>query len=654
MSTSPLKFAKEYAELQSELAIPSAPDLKLLALTEFWGKLKPHASEPAYSNTYVAEFLSHIIKWTSDASLTDCSIDELKRIATVIEEFGEYVKSDSQESLALKLRLVRFRLASLLCYVGDFAAALPVCAWLAGISDLPDEFGDIPPGTDAFHGLRDLSEQYLSVNPKIGGILKDIFDRWVAERSCVNDDRIWCLFVEKDQFGNNGRGRLRLLRGSVESNSNSEHQKKVDTLTFDNQVKTPDDPFVGAAYTAFSAVRQYLTMTQGRRVESAIYNARFSVVDSKQIFTGDSIGLACGLVTYTQLMCKEVMRHERFITSEVAITGSLDQEGQLLAVSTESLSEKVRRAFFSPIKTLVIPEDSLLNAREHLDKLVARYPRRDLQLIGHSSLSKVIEDLNIVRAEKVCPSQFVARKVVHYSRMTKIQVPLLMVLIAVMLAVLFPNSTPWFDDNPKYVRLTGAGFEVLNADSVRLWNKTVDCNALDAGTQWNIGNIDEDQENEIIIVPRAPDTEICTSQSKLYVYDNTGDLLFIRDCVIPSYTLMDAEGENDLRWIPGECDIMMKDSVPIIVTRVLRSHPARVHIRFWTALGDSLGSYINCGYPGRSGIFNPGNRSQRFFSIVVNNLMGCIGLVVLSVDSCSGISPPVSSSGKQIAYSIFI
>ena len=131
---------------------------------------------------------------------------------------------------------------------------------------------------------------------------------------------------------------------------------RTDEITFENQIKTPDDPFVGVAYDALQAVRRTFKVAGLKLQGSSFYHAHFSIADSGQTFSGDSIGLAFALLTYTQLLRPEALRLDRFLSGEVAFTGGVDADGRLTAVNDETLGAKVERAFFSPLKYVILPE----------------------------------------------------------------------------------------------------------------------------------------------------------------------------------------------------------------------------------------------------------------------------------------------------------
>ncbi len=662
MKTSPLQFAKEFARLKSDLSRLSVPDLQLLRLIEFWPQLESHVDDVGY-HTYVDEYIPLFCRLVTEQALFDLSIGDLAQIRDTLNILAKSANDDAGRGrIDRKLRLVTFRLAVVLFYVGDIEQAIPLCAELCGEKDFATPDTAEEEGLDAFDTLRVLADKYNNDHPDVGQVLKDIFERWEAERACVHNDRAWCLFVEKNQGGGGTRGRLRQLQGTVEiRRPTKKGDEDPDTVTFDNQIRTPDDPFVGVTYDSLKAVRNFLPATRFAGKPVGPYHSFFTVVDSQGTFTGDSIGLATGLITYAQLLKPEIMRQEKFIASEVAFTGGLDTKGRLLPINKGTLAPKIERAFFSPLKYLVLAEECLPDAGPHLAQLSGQYPRRNLILIGHQRLNNVIENHNIIRSEKVCMGAFITRKAAKYSRGAKVQVPLLAALLWALLAVLFPKVfNPWFDHNPVYVQASNTGFTVSNADSVYLWSVTYECGNIDPLSRFSVCDLNNDGDNEVLLVPEALDNELCESSAHLYAYDQKGSLLFKKECAIPGEYPGDTLPSHAYNISAAETKTI--EGRTIIMTQAYHSHPARSHLRFRDSTGAMLGWFINPGHMGAYGHNFACDGKSRFLFLGYNNPMACVSLFVLDPDSSYGVAPPYDfpegasehiKRGNQICYILF-
>ncbi|MCD6162733.1 MAG: hypothetical protein J7K40_10020 [candidate division Zixibacteria bacterium] len=624
---------------------------------EFWPKFESSATNPSYQS-YFDEYIPVYNNLVSEQTLSDFTIEELSDLRQILLKIDKLQPNASgYKWIDQKLRLVSFKLASTLFYVGDIENAIPVCCMLGGIDEsITPPYDNILAGLEAYDSLRVLAEFYKATQPLLATVLQDIYQRWEAQRACVNDDKTLCLFVEKNHEGKAARGSLKALSGIVELR---EINDETDTVAFDNQVKTPDDPFIGVAYDSLKAVREILKKTGFNSKSARSYRAHFSIENSQQTFTGDSIGLAMGLIAYTQLIKTEITRQDRFIANEIALTSSIDSEGNLLPVNMESLKLKVERAFYSAVKYLVVPEECYLDSKKHIDKLSETYPRRKLQLIAHSHLVDIIDDLNVLRSEKVCMSQYITKKVVKYTRAAKIQIPILLALLYFIICLIFPKAWVGFDWNPEYLQATESGFEVMNSDSVSLWSKKYNYEINTEKSKFEIGDLNKDGKNEIGFLPQTLNPS--DVNVNLFVYNHTGDLMFRRHCVILGEYPGDISLE--LAYYSTYLSFAEIEGNNYIISKIGRSYPAREHIKLWNTEGEMLGWYVNAGYCGSrlvQGCVTVNDDVLLFLN--TNNRMKQACIFALPIDSCCGVSPPYTDPdldlenvkrGNQLAYVLF-
>ena len=437
------------------------------------------------------------------------------------------------------------------------------------------------------------------------------------------------------------RGRLKLLQGDVEVAGN---HSATDKVTFADIVVAPDDPLIGGAYRSLESVRLLLQREGMSHLAKKRFNANFRISGTDHRLTGESMGLAFALVAYTQLLKSEAHRVERFNSAEVAVTGILDDKGTLQPVNDATLAVKVSRTFFSHIRYLVVPESNLETARQEISRLQAEYPRRQLLLVGVRSLADVVTDLNIIRSERVCIGQWVGKQAAKYSRMTKVQVPMLAVLAYLMLCLIYPNAWIFFDDNPAFVRpvIESGTIEVFNADSTRLWKyqfpNVFNGNFAETQIQTMMmaTDMDRDGDNEVLAI--ALNENDVEENAWLYVFGKEGNFLFRRYLAFPN----EYPGDTDSTTYHGFaiCPVRLKDTTYIltIATQIL---PARCHIRLWDANGDSLFWYIQAGgaqFRMTRDIDLDGSEEMIFSAF--NNRLGCATFFALNLSTKSGCSPP--------------
>lgn len=661
MGRSILEFARDFETLKGRLKKQQSSGYRLLLLNHNWSMLRDRLNDPKY-RTFVVEYATLLLDNLKAPHLTDLLLPELTNLMDVVSSLAAVaVNAERVAELQSKTTLIAREAAVKSFYAGDIKCGLKMLAEvldtpLPELKKLPDDnlYSEIELLQFAHAELSQSSEAlYQTVG--------EIVSEWEAALLELSVSSAYCLFVELDSGSELGLGRLLKLYGSIKVRTES---IKNDEVTFENQLVSFDDPFTGTIYNSLKAVRAVIDKSSPGNSGKSYYEGRYRVKNCyKELFAGDSIGLASGLIGYTQLLEPLLLRYERFITAEAAFTGGLDENGRLLPVNQKTLPQKIERAFFSHIKYLVLPESNAETAREYVAVLQRKYPRRKLHLIGAESLSDTIENHNIIRPEKVWLGQFVARRVYKYSRATKVQVPLLLVLLYLLASVIYPKAWIGFDWNPEYVRITEKGFEALNADSLFLWSVEFDCGSLSQSSQFDVGDIDADDKNEIAFIP-ASESSACSSRAILHVYNDNGEVLWQRDCVILNEYPGDSTREQI--YTPSGVHVVTVDKRQVIITGVNRSTPARQHIKIWSSEGKLEGSYVNSGFASfaMTKDIDRDGKEEILFKGYNNRIdsSGCTVLFAFPAKSCKGVSPPYGNKelnlsnvqkGSQLRYIAF-
>jgi len=643
MSLSPLQFAREFERLKSSIVAGIADDVGLLELIGFWKELEPVLNKPTFAS-YRREYVQLIESFLSESSVEDLPIESLRQLLSIVTELE---LPDCDE-------IVRYRLAQVFCYVGEFETALSI---LSSTSDQKVQSNELGEDIDSLRdreGLQILCQRLKAADSPAGAVFQDILDDWTRLSEELGHDRAYCLFVETGGQTDSRYGRLRLLKGSAELFGRS---AATDEITFDNQIKTPDDPFIGSSYNALKSLRELFVTLGDKEKGVRYYHTHFNIVDSGQTFTGDSIGLGAAAVTFAGLMKSEIIRHERLVSQEVAFTGGVDDSGRITAVNEKTLRQKIVRTFFSHIRFLVLPKANLRAAEGVVKELEGQYPRRTLHLIAYERLADVLDDKNVIRSEKVCIGQYVARKAAHVSRMTRLQVPILLALLYVLVSLIYPKAWIGFDRNPKYVHQTETGFVALNADSVALWEKEFGCDVVMSLAR-QVGDINGDGKNEVAVVPQT--NAACSCHVNLFVYEGGGNLLFRGDCSIQGEYPGDTTRFQS--YSTRELMFIRHDDTVFILTSLTQDEPSRTHYKFWNPDGALRGWYVVAGSVWCWPKLNARGSCQELLFYGANNRLSSACVFVLPVDTMYGVSPPYSDSdydltwvkpGNQLKYIFF-
>ncbi len=688
MTKSPLQLARDFARLQSHLSTCPAGDQRLLALLEFWPEIQEYSGDEAYQS-YFDQYLPLLARMLDRAILADLTIVELKRLQQMLDESGNRSACG----------MVGRELAKMYFYVGGIEEGLHVLESPSPLAPLPEgeeknesgadvvlespspltplpegegknesgadavspsPLAPLPEGegknnaqtltavgnlvqgieaTNEYVAFQAVCVRATEINHPLAQALNEILTEWQGEREASYHDRAKCLFVERGEDGKNTRGRMRTLNGKVELFGKS---APTDEITFENAIKTPDDPFVGVAYDAFAAVRNIFSASGLRNQGSHYYHAHFNIEDSGQTFTGDSIGLAFGLLAYTQLLRPEALRLDRLVSGEVAFTGGVDRDGNLTAINDDTVPQKIERAFFSPVKYIVLPEASGLPSQAASGQTAhLKFPRRNLHLISARRIEDVVDDHNIIRSEKVCIGEFVAKRAAKYGKMTKVQVPLFLVLAYLLVCLIYPKAWVGFDWEPASVKFITNGFIVYNSNSHELWRKPMPFDPLgDDSLYGRAADLGGDGKNEVLVMPSV--NRGCKQSGWLYVYDSKGDTLYSRDCTVRGeYPRYRGEKDRDSARYYVVLNIVRDTKRSTIIAQTYQDYPDRGAIRFLDGQGNYLGWYINAGGTNfrMPGDVN-GDGMDEFIFFGYQQLLNCTAVFALSPDSSHGVSPP--------------
>lgn len=661
MNDSPLKFARAFERLRSDLALEPDPVQRIVLIVNF---RKTHENSllrvPHW--TYLLELIGKLYENVNKMNLQQLTIDELKELHKCLIALNEKSSGHIEPpNLKKNFDLVCLEYARKLFYAGEYEKALNLLN--NNKLDLPDLEAIV--GLNEFDQLYQIYSRYKETDSPLRSKLLDILTEWQGYRESLYQDQVLCLFVEKDRMGQMFRGQVKTLSARVEMFRKS---SPTDEVTFDNQIKAPDDPFVGVAYEALIAVRRLFERHEFHHKAKRKYHAHFNIDSGNHQFTGDSIGLAIAMLTYTQLMKPEIMRHERFLSSDVAFTGSIDRDGNILAINDETVALKIERAFFSPIKYLIVPNSNLKPAKAYLNKLSDTYSNRKLILIGASTIYELIENRNIIRSEKVCVGQYAARKVIKYSRMTKLQTPLLLMLIYSLLIIIDTKTFApwWFDWHIDHIEILGNKFRTVNTDGKTIWVSEEFESVLSVNdysdtmgasfTNYMFYDIDKDNKDELFLIPKYINKGV--HASKIYYFDDCGNHKWAKE----AFKLTAYPGDKsylDIDINPAYVTLKLypiydKDSSFYLLTISECSNPIRSQITLMNNHGDIVtGPYIQTGaifknFPIKQFDID-GDEYEELFICATNNRNNMAGLIILNPFNLAGVSPPYNDELFNLA-----
>jgi hypothetical protein len=448
--------------------------------------------------------------------------------------------------------------------------------------------------------------------------------------------QVTCLFVEYyPDLDLPPRGRC--LRLSVTASRMSADTEQ-DDIVVRNPIRETDDRFAQQARESVIALRKYMLDEYNVPLKRR-YRFDFELNSKGARFTGDSLGLAFAVGAAAAISRLEVLREQISVHPQAVLSGALSPDGRIAPIDAEALKLKIHRAFYSDIKCLVIPRQHVEQAWKYCLELEKDQSDRKLELIGADTLESVMANPQVVSRQRSSLPAYVGRKAAQVGRSAWVEVPALVVLLALLFVVVAPASwMPWFDDNPEYAlaNTRTSSLDVYNADSLLIWSDTLpyppNASSFNRG---RVHDLDGDGLNEVVFLPRF--TQNCPDKGYMRFYSHDGELLHRVHAGIVGHLPVDTPG---VVYEALSFNIFQGKDKPYVVSIVAQEMPARAHISIWDADANRTGWYINFGHISSPKQIDCDNDSTReLFLLGFNNGLECTVLLVLDPDSCEGFSP---------------
>jgi len=219
-------------------------------------------------------------------------------------------------------------------------------------------------------------------------------------------------------------------------------------------------------------------------------------------YTGDSLGTALAILFLEEILRfynSPIIIDKRNIT---AITGGIDEDGNLISVSNEIIKQKTEVVFYSDVNLFVLPNQDEAVAKNELGRLHSIYPKRRLKIESVETFEDLLNRRNIVEIRK----QKVIVRSAKFASKNWAAVSLLTIVIFLMYVGRFYD----FDNNPAILVNKGYWLSVQNKNGKELWKKRMWFDQTKVGgsslslVAEKIVDINNDGTNEIIIARDDP------------------------------------------------------------------------------------------------------------------------------------------------------
>ena len=240
----------------------------------------------------------------------------------------------------------------------------------------------------------------------------------------------------------------------------------------------------------------------------------YTLSEKSSLIRGSSLGLGLGLLGKMALYgLDKNPSFEPRVYSDVALTGALDANGNVMPVNEATLKYKIAAGFFSNTKSLIIPAQHQQIAEKILLGLHENYPLRQLQIITVKHIDELENHRDIFLYQRRRVSQRTKQFIREYANFVTVSIlSFLAVLIAGFWFGIVKESTPF------ELVLKEKELSVVNKFGYHIWKAGVGSN------HGVISDITNEGELEVVIGY----DKYTESELKGYVvcYNSSGEILW--------------------------------------------------------------------------------------------------------------------------------
>ncbi len=402
----PIQIEYFYQELLQYLSFPSTTRERLLRINRF---IEQIGRDPFIGESYLLDLVQRI-----PAALKNLNVIGTEpHLVKSFYEFFQVLREYYPEVSSLKdyedcLSALQKAAAQLYVYAGSLEMFLTILK---------------EPRSDHLQVLYRTLDPKNQRNPyeKLGILLK------IAQReNCESFDTIQAVYqdwseqrkrqtksvivpvVEYSLYDSENResgGTLRKIGIRIFGKSSSSTDEfQTDVALFGTRGDEINMPVITKAVR--TVVREYYPSLEKRFI-----SAHVSFDNNEAMHEGRSANLAIAALLYCTILRYFDQRSRYDIGSRVAITGDIDEHGNVLPIENSSIHHKVRAVMFSWLDILVVPKDQLETAVLAMRQCGAYYPGRQIEIIGIGHLRELFFDRRLTNRRKINWISYTRRRV---------------------------------------------------------------------------------------------------------------------------------------------------------------------------------------------------------------------------------------------------
>jgi hypothetical protein len=640
----PVEIEKHYQELLSIISYPTSPRVRLLRIKDFVDELM---YRPEESESYLLEVLQQlpeIVQKLDIAGIEPYIMRSLYEDLIVLHAHHPSLSDIAGFEQALDT--LRLMTAQLYAFVGNIRVML---AFLnPGYADTPPRWihqVEPEPLPNCFELLQHVWSVAEENEDTVALDIAKFIDSWTRYLSDPNNAAVVPVIefsYSTGQVKQNYGGSLRKIQVRIIG----ETKDRYDDIHPDIAVYGARPPVEYSMNLPVLAARNLVKRTHShlanRNVAGHIkFDNRYALHE------GSSANAAIAASVYCNILNRFGQRTTYRLSPGIAITGNLNEEGNIVSVDQQTLEQKVRAVFFSYLNILVVPKQQLHHAEYIAERLAEYYPERKITIIGIRHLRDIFYDRRLTERETVNRTLFIGKRLLSRKNLVASLVSILILLIVIARLLYGP-----LDQNPVYGEYQGESLVIFNGShqvidripvnrAVISMQESITQRSGETGNLVTFTDITDDGRNEVIWVDEVAGEEITTwviycksirRDDIIWSYPVYGNLKF------PNKPYADGDRYIVNKLLVDDFDATGK---PALIVLAAHHHffPGLV-LRLDPGTGERIGHYVHTGRLLSAFTADiTGNGRKELIAGGVNNAFEEAVIVVLDVDLLDGHSP---------------
>ncbi|MCA0387036.1 MAG: hypothetical protein LCH52_00935 [Bacteroidetes bacterium] len=272
------------------------------------------------------------------------------------------------------------------------------------------------------------------------------------------------------------------------------------------------------------------------------------------VYSGDSFGVLLTLLFIIELKKLITPNLIYSIAPGLALTGSINEKGEILRTGNRNISKKMAAVFYSGVSNFVVPENDGPAATFVLEQLTKKYPKRNLKVTSVESIEDILNRRNILIISKKPYTARIKDFAIKHKYAFFVLIPVLLVTFFVL--------QYQFDSNPVAYEFKGRELLIKNQFGNVIWRWGITQSTTDLQYPWQknrwikILDVDGDKRNEVALVEDLKEGIGSENVGQVTCYKSENQILW-------SFSFRDTVSSPKEQNIPGYYGLQLIDTVTI-------------------------------------------------------------------------------------------